>query len=62
MIFKFVLWNFQGSMEGTNYITYEACLDDEGGDVCFAFGSQHKSQHEIACVDVEVQEIVETQN
>jgi hypothetical protein len=49
-------------MEGTNYITYEACLDDEGGDVCFAFGSQHKSQHEIACVDVEVQKIVKTQN
>jgi hypothetical protein len=37
-------------------------LDDEGGDVCFAFESQHKSQHENTCVDVEVQEIVETQN
>ncbi len=49
-------------MEGTNYITYEACLDDKGGDVCFAYESQHKSQHEIAWVDVEVQEIVETQN
>jgi len=49
-------------MEGTNYITYEACLDDEGEDVCFAFESQHKSQHEIACVHEEVQEIVETQN
>jgi hypothetical protein len=36
-------------MEGTNYIINEACLDDEGGDVCFAFESQHMSQHEIAC-------------
>jgi hypothetical protein len=48
-------------MVGTNYITYEACLDDEGGDVCIAFESQHKSQHD-ACVDVEVQEIIETYN
>jgi len=32
------------------------------GEMYVFLESQHKSQHEIACVDVEVQEIVETQN